>query len=79
MLAHLSCLGDCGLVDFRPRGRASVYFLTQPELLNLLAKAETLLPATGDAVAPCAGLGGTRPELRPTTTADTTPDEKSPR
>ena len=75
--AHLACLRDCGLVDFRSRGRASVYSLTHPELLDLLATAETLLAATGNAVALCAGFGGTRPELRPTTTAETTLNEKS--
>jgi len=74
--AYLACLRDCGLVDFRPRGRASVYCLTHPELLDLLATAETLLAATGNAVALCAGFGGTRPELRSTTTAATTHDEE---
>ena len=80
--AHLACLRDCGLVDLRPRGRASVYCLTHPELLDLLdlldllATAETLLAATGNAVALCAGFGGTRPELRSTTTAATTHDEE---
>ena len=77
--AHLACLRDCGLVDFRPEGRASVYSLTHPELLDLLATAETLLAATGNAVALCAGFGGTRPELRSTTTAETIPDEESTR
>ena len=75
--AHLACLRDCGLVDFRPRGRASVYSLTQPELLDLLATAETLLAATGNAVALCAGFAGTRPEPRRTTTAETAHDEES--
>lgn len=73
--AHLACLRDCGLVDFRPRGRASVYSLTHPELLDLLATAETLLAATGNAVALCAGVGGTRP----ITTAETTHDEETTR
>ena len=77
--AHLACLRDCGLVDFRPRGRASVYSLTHPGLLDLLATAESLLAATGNAVALCAGFGGARPGLRPTTTAETTHDEESTR
>ncbi len=34
--AHLACLRDCGLVDFRPQGRASVYRLARPELLDML-------------------------------------------
>ena len=55
--AHLACLRDCGLVDFRPQGRASVYSLTRPELMDLLASAETLLAATGNAVALCPVYG----------------------
>src|ERR1035441_11008794 len=35
--AHLACLRDCGLVDVRPAGRASVYSLRQPARLGLLA------------------------------------------
>ncbi len=77
--AHLVCPRDCGLVDSRPRGRASVYSLTHPELLDLLATAESLLAATGKAVVLCAGFGGARAELRPTTTPETTRDEKSTR
>lgn len=68
--AHLACLRDCGLVDSRPKGRASVYSLTHPELLDLFTTAETLLAATGNAVALCAGFGGARSELRPTSTHD---------
>jgi DNA-binding transcriptional ArsR family regulator len=55
--AHLACLRDCGLVDSRAVGRASLYWLTQPALLDLLAAAETLLAATGDAVALCPRFG----------------------
>lgn len=51
--SHLACLRGCGLVDYRARGRASVYHLTRPELLDLLAAAEGLLTATGNAVALC--------------------------
>ena len=36
---HLSCLRDCGLVTARAEGRASLYSLARPELLNLLAAA----------------------------------------
>lgn len=49
--AHLACLRDCGLVDFRAEGRQSFYFLARPELLDLLASAEAVLAATGEAVA----------------------------
>lgn len=52
--AHLACLKDCGLVDSRPQGRASLHFLTtRPELLAVLGSAEHLLEATGYAVALC--------------------------
>lgn len=73
--AHRACLRDCGLVDFRPRGRASVYSLTHPELLDLLTTAETLLAATGTTVALCPDFGA--PRL--TTPAETTYDEESTR
>lgn len=55
--AHLSCLRECGLVDFRPQGRASVYFLARPELMDLLGSAETLLAATGYVVELCPVYG----------------------
>ena len=55
--AHLACLRDCGLVASRPQGRASMFSLAQPELLALLASAEKLLAATGDAVALCPRYG----------------------
>src|SRR5260370_15657042 len=58
--AHLACLRDCGLVDVRPAGRASVYSLSQPALTGLLAAAEALLEATGNAVALCPGYGQAR-------------------
>jgi DNA-binding transcriptional ArsR family regulator len=54
---HLACLKDCGLVDSRPVGRASVFSLARPELLALLTAAETLLAATGDAVVLCPVYG----------------------
>jgi ArsR family transcriptional regulator, cadmium/lead-responsive transcriptional repressor len=51
---HLACLRDCGLVTSRPRGRASLFRLTQPDaVLELLTAAERLLERTGDAVALC--------------------------
>ena len=54
---HLACLRDCGLVQARPAGRASVYSLAQPALAALLAAAETILAATGNAVALCPVYG----------------------
>src|SRR3954470_19403445 len=55
---HLACLRDCGLVESRPQGRASVFRLTHPEAtLDLLAAAERLLTLTGDAVALCPNYG----------------------
>lgn len=52
---HLACLRDCGLVESRPQGRASLFSLTQPELVvKVLAAAEELLASTGDAVVLCA-------------------------
>ncbi|MCX5302835.1 metalloregulator ArsR/SmtB family transcription factor [Streptomyces sp. NBC_00160] len=55
--AHLSCLRECGLIDSRAEGRASFYFLSRPELLDLLASAEQLLAATGEAVDLCPTYG----------------------
>ncbi|OLM09159.1 Transcriptional regulator, ArsR family [Pseudonocardia sp. Ae707_Ps1] len=55
--AHLACLRDCGLVTGRPQGRQMFYSLTRPELLDLLAAAQTLLEATGSAVALCPNFG----------------------
>lgn len=54
---HLACLRDCGLVSARAEGRASLYSLARPELLDLLAAAERLLEATGDAVTLCPVFG----------------------
>ncbi|MDP9433000.1 MAG: metalloregulator ArsR/SmtB family transcription factor [Actinomycetota bacterium] len=54
---HLSCLRDCGLVTARAQGRASVYSLARPELLELLTAAERLLDATDEAVALCPAYG----------------------
>lgn len=55
---HLACLRDCGLVESRPQGRASLFRLTHPDAtLELLAAAERLLGLTGDAVALCPVYG----------------------
>lgn len=51
--AHLACLRDCGLVTMRPDGRQSFYRLARPELLDLLAVAEQLLAANGQAIELC--------------------------
>ena len=53
--AHVACLRECGLVEGRPQGRQVFYSLARPELMDLLASAETLLAATGSAVALCPG------------------------
>ena len=55
--AHLGCLRECGLVDSRPQGRASMYRLARPELLEMLRAAEAVLEATGNAVALCPNYG----------------------
>ncbi|WP_166757759.1 ArsR/SmtB family transcription factor [Modestobacter marinus] len=52
--AHLACLRDCGLVNSRPQGRASLFSLSAgPRLMALLAAAEGLLAETGDIVDLC--------------------------
>ena len=55
--AHVACLRDCGLVQGRPEGRQVFYSLARTELLDLLSSAETLLAATGSAVALCPNYG----------------------
>jgi DNA-binding transcriptional ArsR family regulator len=54
---HLVCQRDCGLVVSEPVGRASVFRLTQPSLIDVLAAAEKVLEATGSAVALCPNYG----------------------
>ncbi|HEX6234972.1 MAG TPA: metalloregulator ArsR/SmtB family transcription factor [Jiangellaceae bacterium] len=54
---HLACLRDCALVTGRPQGRQVFYSLSRPELVELLASAEQLLAATGEAVALCPTYG----------------------
>lgn len=64
---HLACLRDCGLVNSRPQGRASVFSLTHPQaVLDLLAAAERLLALTGDAVELCPTYGTGAPAASPT-------------
>lgn len=55
--AHVACLRDCRLVAGRPEGRQVFYSLARPELLDLLASAELLLDATGQAVTLCPNYG----------------------
>ena len=57
MSKHLACLRDCGLVASASAGRASVFRLTQPALADMLTAAETVLAATGNAVALCPEFG----------------------
>lgn len=54
---HLACLRDCRLVAGRPEGRQVFYSLAHPQLLDLLAAAEDVLAATGEAVALCPRYG----------------------
>lgn len=57
---HLGCLRECGLVESRPVGRASVFTLSyRDELVELLGAAERLLAVTGDAVDLCPTYGAT--------------------
>lgn len=54
---HMACLRDCGLVEGRAEGRSVYYSLTRPELMDMLAQAEILLAATGNAVSLCPTYG----------------------
>lgn len=54
---HLACLRECGLVTSRPVGRASMFSLSRPELIDLLRSAELLLAATGNAISLCPNYG----------------------
>lgn len=59
---HLACLLDCGIIEVRAQGRASMYSLVHPEAtLQLLGAAEQLLALTGDAVTLCTTYGATAP------------------
>lgn len=55
--AHIACLRDCGLVEGRAQGRSVYYSLSRPELMDVLAQAEILLAATGNAVSLCPNYG----------------------
>lgn len=55
--SHVTCLRECGLVTGRMDGRRVHYSLAHPELLDMLAAAEVLLAATGNAVALCSTYG----------------------
>ncbi|GEL48681.1 putative transcriptional regulator, ArsR family protein [Cellulomonas hominis] len=55
--SHVACLRDCGLVEGRMEGRRVYYALARPELLEMLAAAEVLLSATGNAVELCPNYG----------------------
>jgi DNA-binding transcriptional ArsR family regulator len=50
---HLACLRDCGVVASDAVGRASLFRLTQPALVDVLTSAEVVLEATGHAVVLC--------------------------
>ena len=54
---HLACLRECGLVASDPVGRASLFRLTQPALVDLLGCAEAVLADTGNAVVLCPNYG----------------------
>src|SRR5690625_4782789 len=54
---HLSFLVECGLINARPEGRATWYSLAEPALLRILvAAAEKMLEATGNAAQLCVHL-----------------------
>lgn len=51
---HLACLKECGLVVDRPGERRQVFYrLAGPEVTDLLAAAERLLAANGNAIDLC--------------------------
>lgn len=55
---HLTCLKDCGLVQSRPEGRASMFSLTHLEAMTeVFAAAERLLDLTGEKVSLCVNYG----------------------
>lgn len=54
---HLRFLVECGLITPRPEGRATWYGLAEPALLKILiAAAERMLEATGNAAKLCVHL-----------------------
>jgi DNA-binding transcriptional ArsR family regulator len=55
---HLACLRGCGLIEATPRGRASEYSIVHSvPVMALLASAEQVLDATGEAVVLCPSSG----------------------
>lgn len=55
---HLACLLGCRIVEVRIAGRASFHSLAHPQqTLDILAAAEQLLAATGDAISLCPTYG----------------------
>lgn len=51
---HLACLKSCGLVLDRPGERRQVFYrVASPQVADLLAAAERLLVANGDAIELC--------------------------
>lgn len=50
---HLSCLKECGLVLDRPQGRAVLYRLATPAVVDLLRQAEKLLVEVGHEISLC--------------------------
>lgn len=55
---HLACLRECGLVEVRPVGRASVHSLADPSgIAALLAAARTIASRTPEALLGCSTYG----------------------
>lgn len=50
---HLACLKECGLVADRPQGRAVLYRVATPAVVDLLRQAEALLSEVGHDIALC--------------------------
>lgn len=71
--AHVACLRECGLVQGRTQGRSIYYSLSRPELMDLLAAAEGLLAATGNAVDLCPTYGTAAEQNRQNHTATVAP------
>ena len=55
-----ACLRGCALVAGRPQGRQVFYSLARPELMDLLAAADAVLQATGNAVVLCPNYSSDR-------------------
>lgn len=74
--AHVACLRECGLVQGRTQGRSIYYSLSRPELMDLLATAEGLLAATGNAVDLCPTYGTAAQQNHQNHTAAVAPSHK---